>query len=185
MIGRVVFVTGGARSGKSTFAEAYVRKHSPEGALYVATAEALDDEMRERIALHQQERSEANYDWDTAECPLNLPGFLRSCKAKTVLVDCLTVWLSNELLALENEPQGEARLHERMQELVDAARVYAGTVVFVSNEVGSGVVPAYKLGRIFRDAAGRLNQQIARLAEEAYLVTAGIPIELKKRMVEL
>lgn len=185
MSGRIIFVTGGARSGKSTFAEAYVRKHAPGGALYVATAEAHDEEMQERIRLHQEDREKAHYSWETAECPRQLPAFLSSCEGKTVLVDCLTIWLSNELLALEQEADCDERLNQAIQELVDAASEYSGTLVFVSNEVGSGVVPAYKLGRVFRDAAGRLNQQIAKRAEEVYLVTAGIPMELKKRMVEL
>ncbi|MGZ9583551.1 bifunctional adenosylcobinamide kinase/adenosylcobinamide-phosphate guanylyltransferase [Paenibacillus marinisediminis] len=185
MSGRIILVTGGARSGKSSFAERLMRKRSPEGCLYVATAEALDEEMKERIHLHQAERNAAAYRWDTAEWPLNLPEQLAACTAPSVMVDCLTVWLSNELLAAENEPDSTARVERRIQQLAEAAANYNGTLVMVTNEVGNGVVPAYKLGRVFRDAAGRLNQRMAGMAEEVYLVTAGIPIELKSRMVEL
>ena len=101
------------------------------------------------------------------------------------MIDCLTVWLSNELLAAEQEPDVLCRLERRIDELVSAVAAYQGLIVMVTNEVGDGVVPAYKLGRIFRDAAGRLNQRMAAIAEEVYLVTAGIPIELKSRMVKL
>ena len=100
-------------------------------------------------------------------------------------MDCLTVWLSNELLAVEQDPDFSAKLEQRIQSFIDAAAQYEGLLVLVTNEVGSGVVPAYKLGRVFRDAAGRLNQRAAAAADEVYLVTAGIPIELKSRMVEL
>ena len=181
----VILVTGGARSGKSSFAEQLMGKRSPEGALYVATAEALDDEMKDRIHQHQLDRERANYRWDTAEWPVSLPEKIASCTASAVMIDCLTVWLSNELLAAEQEPDVLFRLERRIEELVSAVAAYQGLIVMVTNEVGDGVVPAYKLGRIFRDAAGRLNQRMAAIAEEVYLVTAGIPIELKSRMVKL
>lgn len=185
MNGRIVLVTGGARSGKSSFAERLVQKHAPAGCLYIATAEALDEEMKERISLHQADRAAVSYNWSTAEWPLSLPEQLAASKAPAILVDCLTVWLSNELLAVEHEPDFHAKLEQRIQALIDASTQYEGLLVLVTNEVGSGVVPAYKLGRVFRDAAGRLNQRAAAAANEVYLVTAGIPIELKSRMVEL
>ena len=185
MSGRIILVTGGARSGKSSFAERLMRKHAPDGCLYVATAEALDEEMKERISLHQAERDAVSYNWSTAEWPLSLPEQLAQSKSSAILVDCLTVWLSNELLAVEQEPDFSTKLEQRIQSFIDAAAQYEGLLVLVTNEVGSGVVPAYKLGRVFRDAAGRLNQRAAAAADEVYLVTAGIPIELKSRMVEL
>lgn len=186
MSGRLILVTGGARSGKSSFAERLVQKRSPQGCLYVATAEAWDEEMKERIHLHQKQREAAEgYLWRTAESPLGLPEWLAACEEQSVMIDCLTVWLSNELLAVEQEEDALARVEQRIEQLVQAAAQYSGLLVMVTNEVGDGVVPAYKLGRQFRDTAGRLNQRMAALASEVYLVTAGIPIEIKSRMVEL
>ncbi|MCG7409975.1 bifunctional adenosylcobinamide kinase/adenosylcobinamide-phosphate guanylyltransferase [Paenibacillus sp. ACRRX] len=185
MSGRIVLVTGGARSGKSSFAERYVMKHSPQGSTYVATAEAYDDEMRERIRLHQQQRVEANYKWSIAESPRGLPAWINAAAEPAVLVDCLTIWLSNELLAVEQHPRVEQLVDDCITQIVEAAAGFDGMLVCVTNEVGSGVVPAYKLGRTFRDAAGRLNQRMAALADEVYLVTAGIPVEIKRLRVDL
>lgn len=186
---RLILVTGGARSGKSTFAERLLQKLAPQGGTYVATAEAHDDEMQERIRLHQAQREASGYGWHTANCPLQLPEWLTEADGAAVLIDCLTLWLSNELLQAQQEsgegPELEQRLDARIDELLDVLAEVQGTVVVVTNEVGSGVVPAYKLGRIFRDAAGRLNQRLAARADEVYLVTAGIPIEIKSRMVQL
>lgn len=186
---RVILVTGGARSGKSTFAERLLQKLAPQGGTYIATAEAHDDEMQERIRLHQAEREASGYAWLTANCTLQLPEWVKEADEPAVLVDCLTLWLSNELLHAERElgegPEMEQRLYARIDDMLDALAAARGTIVMVTNEVGSGVVPAYKLGRIFRDAAGRLNQRIAARADEVYLVTAGIPIEIKSRMVQL
>lgn len=146
--------------------------------------------MKERIRLHQASREASGYAWSTVNQSLDLPGWLSGEEQPTVLVDCLTIWLSNELLRAEpeDEERMEAQLECRIRDILHALQGIQqrdGIVVMVTNEVGSGVVPAYKLGRIFRDAAGRLNQRIAALADEVYLVTAGIPIELKSRMVEL
>lgn len=189
-MGKIILVTGGARSGKSTFAERLFMKLSPQGGTYVATAEAHDEEMKERIRLHQASREASGYAWSTVNQSLDLPGWLSEEEQPTVLVDCLTIWLSNELLRAEQEDEErmEAQLECRIHDILHALQGIQqrdGVVVMVTNEVGSGVVPAYKLGRVFRDAAGRLNQRIAALADEVYLVTTGIPIELKSRMVEL
>ncbi|TVX91972.1 bifunctional adenosylcobinamide kinase/adenosylcobinamide-phosphate guanylyltransferase [Paenibacillus agilis] len=184
---RIILVTGGARSGKSTFAEKYMMKLAPAGSCYYATAEPFDQEMKERITRHQQDRAHSGFAWSGKECPLELPEQLQQEMSPYVLVDCLTVWLSNELLAVEQRPDRDQLLIDRMAQLEEAVRQYnsKGTVILVTNEVGSGVVPAYELGRSFRDHAGRLNQRIAAMADEVYLVTAGIPIELKSRMVQL
>ncbi|WP_430110488.1 bifunctional adenosylcobinamide kinase/adenosylcobinamide-phosphate guanylyltransferase [Paenibacillus sp. B1-33] len=189
-MGKIVLVTGGARSGKSTFAEQLFMRLSPNGGIYAATAEAHDEEMMERIRLHRASREASDYGWATVNQPLDLPTWLSQAEQPAVLVDCLTIWLSNELLRAEQED--EAHMEEQlescirsMQQVLHTIQGREGIVVMVTNEVGSGVVPAYKLGRIFRDAAGRLNQRMAALADEVYLVTAGIPIELKSRMVEL
>ncbi|MCR8843972.1 bifunctional adenosylcobinamide kinase/adenosylcobinamide-phosphate guanylyltransferase [Paenibacillus sp. SC116] len=184
---RIILVTGGARSGKSTFAEKYMMKLAPEGSSYYATAQPFDQEMKDRIIRHQQDREKSGFAWKGKECPLELPEQLQQETSHYVLVDCLTIWLSNELLAVEQQPDAEQLLADRIDQLEEAVKSFGsrGTVILVTNEVGSGVVPAYELGRTFRDHAGRLNQRMAALADEVYLVTAGIPIELKSRMVQL
>ncbi|HZG55214.1 bifunctional adenosylcobinamide kinase/adenosylcobinamide-phosphate guanylyltransferase [Paenibacillus sp.] len=185
----VTLVTGGARSGKSAFAERYVERFAEEG-VYVAAAQPFDDEMERRIARHRSRREETGFVWRTVEEPLRLPELVESLDFEynvyrsghtAVLVDCLTIWLSNLLLQWEAEPDAEERCMARVDELVQALRRFQGTIVLVTNEVGLGVVPATPLGRTFRDAAGRMNQRIAAAAERVFLVTAGIPIELKSR----
>lgn len=165
---RLTLVLGGARSGKSRHAEALVRSSAPPW-IYVATAEALDDEMRERIARHQSERGDR---WQTLEAPLALAETLASLQEGTVLVDCLTLWLSNVLLA-------ERDIDAESDRLLAALAAAPGQIVVVSNEVGLGIVPDTPLGRRFRDAQGRLNQRVAQLADHVVLLTAGIPLTLK------
>ncbi|CAH1203270.1 bifunctional adenosylcobinamide kinase/adenosylcobinamide-phosphate guanylyltransferase [Paenibacillus sp. JJ-223] len=184
-----VLVTGGARSGKSSFAERLVMHRSSE-AWYVATAQAYDDEMRERIRMHQKQREAAGYLWHTVEAPLDLPEWISQMgqsragtSAPTVLVDCLTLWLSNELLAHEHDP--ESVLQARMDALVEAIRAYPGLLVLVTNEVGDGIVPEYPLGRRYRDLAGILNQRVAAICREVFLVTVGIAVELKSKEYRL
>ncbi|ULL14186.1 bifunctional adenosylcobinamide kinase/adenosylcobinamide-phosphate guanylyltransferase [Paenibacillus sp. H1-7] len=198
----LVLVTGGARSGKSSFAEAYASSLAGEG-VYIATAQAYDEEMKDRIALHRQQRDEAGYRWTTVEQPYELAGVLMqwalnketgsekaagSPKAPVVLIDCLTLWLSNWLLRYEQEPDAEQRVKGELDQLVAACRRFADSgrnLVLVTNEVGYGLVPEYKLGRQFRDLSGIMNQRLAREAEQVFLVTAGIPIELKSRAFRL
>ncbi len=169
MMKGLVLVLGGARSGKSRHAEALV-KALPGPWAYLATAEALDDEMRERIAHHRADRGEG---WQTHDAPLTLAETLQALPShQPVLVDCLTLWLTNHLLAghdLEKEAQ--------VLEQVLAAR--EGLSVCVANEVGLGIVPENALARRFRDAAGRLNQRLAARALRVDLVVAGIPVRVK------
>lgn len=188
----IVLVTGGARSGKSSFAESWCIKHSNSGSgLYIATAQAFDEEMKERIQLHRDQREESGFAWTTLEEPLRLPELLRTSRGSSpvVLVDCLTMWLSNVLLSDQGENgarEAEAsRTESGIRQLVEAVSAYSGQLVLVSNEVGSGIVPEYKLGRQYRDLAGRLNRSIAAIADQVFLVTAGIPIELKSREYRL
>lgn len=189
----ITLVTGGARSGKSSFAEKLCISRSPS-AVYVATAQAFDDEMRERITLHQLERSQANYAWRNVEEPIQLVELLSSwhelCQGEvdsppTVLVDCLTLWLSNILLSWEGEQDVQAKVKAEIARLVDQAEQYPGELILVTNEVGSGIVPEYPLGRLYRDLAGYMNQAISRRSTQVFLVTAGIPIELKSREYRL
>ncbi|MED5021054.1 bifunctional adenosylcobinamide kinase/adenosylcobinamide-phosphate guanylyltransferase [Paenibacillus chibensis] len=183
-----ILVTGGARSGKSSFAERWIMAHAKH-AVYVATAQAFDQEMKERIALHREQRSRADFAWRTVEEPLELAALLASwhaeLEAPAVLVDCLTLWLSNVILMVEGEPDREQRIREAIDSLMEQIQQYSGTLVLVTNEVGDGIVPEYALGRLFRDYAGILNQAVARVSSQVFLVTAGIPIELKSREYKL
>jgi adenosylcobinamide kinase/adenosylcobinamide-phosphate guanylyltransferase len=167
---RRVLVLGGARSGKSRIALQLAEQASALRT-YIATAQAFDDEMRERIALHRQERDGS---WRTVDAALDLPEAIQAQTGpgKAVLVDCLTLWLSNIVLA-ERDPVREA------ERLLHAVREAQGPLILVSNEVGQGIVPSTPLGRSFRDEQGRLNQRIAEACDAAVFVAAGCPILLK------
>jgi adenosylcobinamide kinase/adenosylcobinamide-phosphate guanylyltransferase len=167
--GLVTLVLGGARSGKSRYAEALIAK-SPKPWVYVATAEARDDEMAERIAAHRARRAEG---WQTIEAPHDLPDAVRQAPANAaVLVDCLTLWLSNLMEGSFDIDAQTARLQEAL-----AART--GPTVLVSNEVGLGIVPDNALTRRFRDLQGVLNQRMAAEAQRVVMMVAGIPIAVR------
>ena len=167
---QITLVLGGARSGKSRYAERLVEGAAPSGT-YCATAEPHDAEMAERIAAHRARRSPF---WRTIETPLALASAIaaEAAPAHPVLVDCLTLWLSNLLLA-GRKPDEEASI------LCRALRQADGPVVLVSNEVGMGIVPETPLGRNFRDASGWLNQKVAALADRVVFIAAGLPLVLK------
>ena len=170
MSGASLFVIGGARSGKSRYAQA--RAEAAGGApVFVATAEAFDDEMRERIARHQADRDAR---WSTVEAPRELPAAIDALSGgeAVVLVDCLTLWVSNLLLA-------DADISRAGRQLCDAIARFDGTLILVANEVGLGIVPDNALARRFRDAAGLLNQSVAAAAAEVVLLTAALPLTLK------
>jgi adenosylcobinamide kinase/adenosylcobinamide-phosphate guanylyltransferase len=190
-----ILVTGGARSGKSTFAEQLSMRLCSEG-IYIATAQIYDDEMQERIELHHQQRDESGFLWRTREEPYALFELLEQQEnlerqeqqdrtagepRPVVLVDCLTLWLSNWLLKVEDQADASSYVMDKITELVQLVSTYSGQLVLVTNEVGSGIVPEYRLGRQFRDLAGKMNQRLAAVCEQVFLVTAGIPIELKSR----
>ena len=165
----LTFIIGGARSGKSAHAERLIAA-LPAPWTYIATAQAFDDEMRERIAVHQSRRDEK---WRTLEAPLELADVLeRTGEGAAVLVDCLTLWLSNHMLA-EHDLRHEC---DRLEKLLGKPK---GPWFVVSNEVGMGIVPDNALARRFRDEAGRLNQRIAAVADRVILMAAGLPIEVK------
>ena len=170
----LVLVTGGARSGKSRFAEARLAELAPSGPwLYVATAETRDDEMRARVALHRQRRGPQ---WRTHEAPRQLAAALSPSEdARGVLVDCITLWLTNLLLDALPEPA----ILVKCDEMADRARSMAVPVILVTNEVGGGIVPENALARRFRDLAGLANQRLAQAAHEVVLVTAGLPLRLR------
>ncbi|MGO4573241.1 bifunctional adenosylcobinamide kinase/adenosylcobinamide-phosphate guanylyltransferase [Microvirga sp. 2TAF3] len=169
-IHRRVLVLGGARSGKSRTAQNLAETASATR-VFVATAQAFDDEMRERIAHHRAGRDGR---WQTCEAPVELAEAIRreAGPDRVVLVDCLTLWLSNILLA-ERDPGQDT------EALALAVREVTGPVILVSNEVGHGIVPATPLGRVFRDAQGRLNQRMAEICEAVIFVAAGCPLLLK------
>lgn len=179
-----ILVTGGARSGKSGFAERLTLKlASAQQAVYVATGQAFDDEMKARIALHRQQREQGDGRWETLEEPLELTALLErlSGGGQAVLVDCLTLWLSNVLLAVEDRSDRQRLVEAEMDRLEQSVSAFQGTLILVTNEVGDGIVPEYSLGRLYRDLAGRMNALLARQCEQVFLVTAGIPVELKSR----
>ncbi len=170
-------VIGGARSGKSRHAEALARGTGLER-VYVATATPLDDEMRDRIALHRAARAADG--WRTVEVPLALVDALRheAAPGRVLLVDCLTLWLTNIMLGAP--PDGtRCAVDAASTALAAALPALAGPAIFVSNEVGWGIVPDNRLARDFRDAQGRLNQRVAESCGRVVLVVAGLPLVLK------
>lgn len=180
----LTFILGGARSGKSTFAEKEASARG-ERVLYCATAEIYDDEMRRRVDLHQQRRPNT---WDTLEAPRNTASLLRGATAEkaydAVLLDCLSILTSNALLGMEEhiaEKDAWERFEvEELAPLMALIGERSGTAwMVVSNEVGMGVVPAYELGRQYRDLLGRANQYLAAHAGSFYFMAAGVPLKMK------
>ena len=167
-VANLTLVLGGARSGKSRYAERLICALPPPWA-YVATAEAGDDEMAARINAHQARRGSP---WQTIEAPHHLQAALAGCGAMPALVDCLTLWLSNLLLA-------DADIEKEIAGLESALAAAAAPVVLVANEVGAGIVPEHPLGRQFRDLQGILNQRVAARADNVILMVAGLPLVVK------
>ncbi|HUH03481.1 MAG TPA: bifunctional adenosylcobinamide kinase/adenosylcobinamide-phosphate guanylyltransferase [Kofleriaceae bacterium] len=172
----LILIGGGARSGKSSLALALARERDSPCA-FVATAEASDDEMRARIARHVRER-EARF--RTCEVPLALAPALAGLAEELVVIDCLTLWLSNLLCA----GAGEDEIDTRVTELVGVIADRPGQVLVVTNEVGLGIVPEHALGRRFRDVAGRTHQRLAAAADEVYFGALGIMLRIKPAPVE-
>jgi adenosylcobinamide kinase / adenosylcobinamide-phosphate guanylyltransferase len=171
-VAKLSLVLGGARSGKSRYAESLIAALPPPWQApwnYVATAEPGDAEMAERIASHRARRGAS---WHTIEAPRDLAGSLQAAKAAPILVDCLTLWLSNLMLV-------NADIDAEMARLDDALGAAAAPIVMVANEVGYGIVPDHPLGRRFRDLQGVLNQRIAARADRVVLMVAGLPLALK------
>jgi adenosylcobinamide kinase/adenosylcobinamide-phosphate guanylyltransferase len=170
---RIYFITGGARSGKSAFAEKLANELQGKRA-YLATAQALDPEMVARIEHHRKRRGSA---WDTFEEPLAVAELIRklSGQYEVVLLDCLTLWLSNVMAHTD----GDEVVNARSDALVSELRDFRGACIVVSNEVGLGIVPDNPLARRFRDCAGMLNQKTAQAADEVYFTASGIPVKIK------
>jgi adenosylcobinamide kinase/adenosylcobinamide-phosphate guanylyltransferase len=169
---KLIFVLGGAASGKSQVALQMAGRARPK--VFVATGQALDEEMAERIKRHRASRTA---DWATAEVPVELAAWFRhhAARYRTIVVDCLTLWLSN----LKGKRMPDAAIPERVGDLLDAMRSTSARVVLVSNELGLGLVPVSRAARRFRDVAGKAHQQIATDADEMYFVVAGQALRMK------
>jgi adenosylcobinamide kinase/adenosylcobinamide-phosphate guanylyltransferase len=208
--GRLILVTGGARSGKSTYAERLAAQLAePHGGrvTYIATSQAYDEEMEQRVRAHQSSRPET---WTTVECPIEVPAAVRAAAAGTaseggeppvVLLDCVTLWVTNllfqggafggsappdegynydkDLLPAAEERAAAARVTAAVDGLVEAVSATGATLVAVTNEVGLGVVPEYPLARLYRDQLGWANQRLARDADDLYLLVSGYPLDVK------
>ncbi|NLG50675.1 MAG: bifunctional adenosylcobinamide kinase/adenosylcobinamide-phosphate guanylyltransferase [Chloroflexi bacterium] len=180
-MGEMMLILGGARSGKSSYAQRLAHELGGGRVLFVATAEAGDEEMQARIADHRRSRPAG---WRTVEAPRNVAQAIAPAiqDARVVLVDCITLLTSNVLLAGGESPDAQQAERDVVQE-IDAlcalARHEAATFILVSNEVGLGLVPVYELGRLYRDVLGRANQILATQADQVVLLIAGLPVELK------
>jgi adenosylcobinamide kinase/adenosylcobinamide-phosphate guanylyltransferase len=191
-MGKLLLVLGGVRSGKSAFADRRAQEIGGERVLYVATSEAKDAEMEGRVRKHRQSRPAG---WRTLEAPHDVAAAVRRtvADARVVLVDCLTVLVANRLVDSTgpyddpfDDPGAdpfdeaiEADIVREVRALADCARDLPAVIIVVSNEVGMGVVPPYDLGRAYRDLLGRANQEMARHADEVYLLVAGISLTIK------
>ena len=170
---KIIFITGGARSGKSSFAVAEASRINGRKA-YIATAEALDEEMRQRIENHKRQRGD---EWDTYEEPIRIADVIKKTEGKysVIVIDCLTLWLSN---VMNSGLDIKAEIECLISSLLTP---YSSLMYIVSNEVGMGIVPENEMARKFRDMAGILNQKIAEVSDRVYMVIAGIPIKIKDK----
>jgi adenosylcobinamide kinase/adenosylcobinamide-phosphate guanylyltransferase len=180
-MGRLILILGGARSGKSTFAQQLAQQLGGEHVLFVATAQAGDEEMRQRIQKHQQERPSG---WETLEASHSVGKSIMDHPGDTrvVLVDCLTLLVSNLIVAVPDPfaPQVHLRVMAEIEDLIACAGKLDRTVIVVSNEVGLGLVPPYPLGRAYRDLLGKANQVLAQHADQVQFLVAGIPMTIKQ-----
>jgi adenosylcobinamide kinase / adenosylcobinamide-phosphate guanylyltransferase len=177
----IVLVTGGCRSGKSAYAQ-QVAESLPPSRLYVATCPVTDDEMERRIEQHRQARRDRG--WETIEEQLDLAGvFHGHAEHNVLLVDCVTLWINNLMYQAERQSRqiAETDVAEQCSRMLQAAEACRGTVIFVTNEVGLGIVPDNPQARCYRDLIGRANQTIAARADTVTLVCCGIPLHLKER----
>jgi adenosylcobinamide kinase / adenosylcobinamide-phosphate guanylyltransferase len=178
---QLVLILGGARSGKSSFAEKYAHKRGGADVLFVATAQAGDEEMSTRIALHRASRPN---EWKTLETPHEIGRALQTApRTRVVLIDCATLWVSNVLLA--NELAASETMTRQVDELLGWYRSAECDLIIVSNEVGMGLVPENALGRAYRDLLGLMNRKLAEQADLVLLLVAGMPIDIKSHAIRL
>ncbi len=172
-MGKIIFILGGARSGKSSKAVA-LAKEKDSSVAFIATCQTLDKEMDRRIDAHKKARPAG---WETLECPKDILSALKESGSKfeVIIIDCLTLWLSNLLL----EGVKEVAIEDQIKEIITMLKKIKGGSIIVSNEVGLGIVPDSALGRTFRDIAGRVNQIVAQEADEVIFMAAGLAVKLK------
>ncbi len=185
-MGKIILVTGGARSGKSSYAESILKDN--DNVIYIATAIAFDDEMKDRIKKHQNMR---NKKWETVDAYRNLKEVIaaKSKNRDALFFDCVTIMVSNlmiidrdvnwDIISQEKLNEIEGEVLREIDALMEAMKAFRGTSVLVTNELGMGIVPEYPLSRYYRDIAGRVNQRIAAAADEVTLVVSGIPLKIK------
>jgi len=173
-LNKINFIIGGCRSGKSTYAMQTAEKVPAEQKIFIATCVPQDDEMKQRVARHQRERSQ---NWVTVEAPLDLPEAIlqNNRKGDVILVDCLTLWVSNLLIEIGDEN----KIGDTISQLIKALEKATCPIVLVSNEVGTGIVPENKLARQYRDIIGLVNQAVAKTASKVIWMVAGIPVTVK------
>jgi len=171
---KIMFIIGGCRSGKSTYALQTAEKVPAQRKIYIATCVPQDDEMKQRVAMHQTARSKS---WTTVEEPLRLPEAIvqNSRRADVIVIDCLTLWVNNLLMETDDEKQ----IEETISQLIDTLDKATGQIVIVSNEVGAGIVPENRLARQYRDIMGLANQAVAKTADKVIWMVAGIPVTVK------
>jgi adenosylcobinamide kinase/adenosylcobinamide-phosphate guanylyltransferase len=179
-MGTLVLILGGARSGKSSYAQ-NLADATGKSVTFIATAEALDDEMSARIQKHRAERPAT---WETLEIPFDIASQLHRVKSKVVLLDCITLLISNLLMQFVKDERVDeapfmAAVQEEINELIRRLRVGEQDWLLISNEVGLGLVPPYQMGRVYRDAIGWANQRLAREADKVIFMVAGIPTTIK------
>ena len=177
---RLTLILGGARSGKSSYAQS-LAEETRKSVTFLATAQALDDEMTARIQKHRAERPS---DWETLEIPLGISSHVRQIKTEVVILDCITLLVSNSLMQfVKDDLVDEAPFTQALQKEVDEliANIHRGKQewIIISNEVGLGLVPPYQMGRVYRDLLGWANQQLARTADKVIFMVAGIPTVIK------
>ncbi|MBU4305341.1 MAG: bifunctional adenosylcobinamide kinase/adenosylcobinamide-phosphate guanylyltransferase [Candidatus Omnitrophica bacterium] len=169
---KIIFVSGSVRSGKSSFAVSRAKEFK-KPVIFIATCRPLDDEMKERVRKHEQNRPKA---WTTIEEDMDISAVIGKLKGKdTAILDCLTLWISNLLLAGLSEKE----ISRRIRDFIAALKQTPASVIIVSNEVGWGIVPDNRLSRVFRDIIGTLHQRIAAVSDEVYLMVAGIAMRVK------
>ena len=179
-MGRLTLILGGARSGKSSYAQR-LAEESRKSVTFIATAQALDEEMSARIQKHRAERPE---NWDTLEIPCDVASQVSEIKSEVIILDCITLLISNLLMQFVTEDVVDEApfllaVQKEINELIDVLHGGNRTWLIVSNEVGLGLVPPYQMGRVYRDAIGWANQRLAREADQVIFMVAGIPMTVK------
>ena len=171
---KIIFILGGARSGKSTFAVKLAKESGKKKIAFIATGQALDEEMKKRIMLHKKVRP---VNFKTFEEPHDIDGLLKKVTGKfdLIIIDCLTLFVSNLLL----KKHGEEEIYKKMDNILTLLEKIKATSIVISNEVGLGIVPDTKLGRDFRDIAGKVNQIIAKNSDQVFFMVSGIPWRIK------